>query len=61
MLEKTKQFMREVKMEMKKTVYPSKDELLGSTWVVIITVFIVSFYLGVIDVGLSRVVRVLLR
>jgi preprotein translocase subunit SecE len=61
MFEKLKQFMREVKVEMKKTVYPSRDELMGSTWVVIVTVFIVSFYLGIIDLGLSKIVRVLLR
>ncbi|MGD8352246.1 MAG: preprotein translocase subunit SecE [Nitrospirota bacterium] len=61
MFEKLKQFMREVKVEMKKTVYPSRDELMGSTWVVIVTVFIISFYLGIIDLGLSKIVRVLLR
>ncbi len=61
MLEKTKQFLKEVKIEMKKVVYPSRDELIGSTKVVIITVFIVSFYLGVIDLGLSKLVKMLLR
>lgn len=61
MFEKIKQFFREVKVEIKKVVYPSKGELVGSTWVVIITVFIVSFYLGIIDLGLSRIIRVLLR
>ena len=61
MLEKTKQFLKEVKIEMKKVVYPSRDELIGSTKVVIITVFIISFYLGVIDLGLSKLVKMLLR
>jgi preprotein translocase subunit SecE len=61
MFEKIKQFLKEVKVEIKKVVYPSRDELVGSTWVVIITVFIVSFYLGVIDLGLSKLVKMLLR
>ncbi len=61
MFEKIKQFLREVKTEVKKVVFPTKEELVGSTWVVIITVFVVSFYLGIIDLGLSRVVRMLLR
>lgn len=61
MFEKTRQFLKEVKIEMKKVVYPSRDELIGSTKVVIVTVFIVSFYLGVIDLGLSKLVKVLLR
>lgn len=61
MFEKIKQFLREVKTEIKKVVFPNRDELMGSTWVVIITVFVVSFYLGIIDLGLARVVRMLLR
>ena len=61
MFEKTRQFLKEVSIETKKVVYPSREELIGSTWVVIITVFIVSFYLGIIDLGLSRLVQMLLR
>jgi preprotein translocase subunit SecE len=61
MLNKTKEFFREVKVEIKKVVFPSKDELVGSTWVVIITVIIVSFFLGVIDLGLSKLVGMALR
>ena len=61
MFEKTKQFLKEVKVEIKKVVYPSRDELVGSTKVVIITVFIVSLYLGVIDLGLSKLVKMLVR
>jgi preprotein translocase subunit SecE len=59
-IRRIKQFLREVKIEIKKVVYPSKDELIGSTWVVIITVLIVSFYLGLIDLGLSEVIKRLL-
>lgn len=61
MIKKTKQFLREVKIEIKKVVYPSRDELIGSTWVVIVVVFIFALYLGVIDLGLSRLVKTLLR
>jgi preprotein translocase subunit SecE len=61
MINRIKQFFREVKIEIKKVVFPSKDELVGSTWVVIITVLIVSFYLGMVDMGLSELVKRLLR
>jgi preprotein translocase subunit SecE len=61
MLERIKQFFYEVKVEFKKVVFPSKDELVGSTWVVIITTVIVSFYLGAIDLGLSKLIAALLR
>jgi len=61
MIEKIKQFFREVKVETKKVVYPSKDELIGSTWVVIITVLAVSTFLGVVDLALAKLVGMALR
>ncbi|NCO84066.1 MAG: preprotein translocase subunit SecE [Nitrospirae bacterium CG_4_10_14_3_um_filter_44_29] len=61
MFNRIKEFFKEVKIEIKKVVYPSKDELVGSTWVVIITVVLVSLFLGVVDLGLSKVVSRLLR
>ena len=46
-----------MKVEAKKVIYPSKEELIGSTWVVIVTVFVVSIFLGVIDMGLGKLVN----
>ncbi len=61
MFNRIKEFFKEVKIEVKKVVYPSKDELVGSTWVVIIAVVAVSLFLGVVDLGLSKLVGRLLR
>jgi preprotein translocase subunit SecE len=61
MLNKIKEFFREVKVEIKKVVFPSKDELIGSTWVVIITVFIISIFLGIVDLSLTKAVGIALR
>lgn len=61
MISKIKQFFKEVKFEIKKVVFPTKDELVGSTWVVIITVVVISLFLGVIDLGLSELVGMALR
>ena len=61
MINKVKDFFKEVKIEMKKVVFPSKDELIGSTWVVIVVVLIVSIFLGIVDFGLSRLVGIALR
>ena len=59
-MEKIKQFFREVKVEVNKVVYPNRDELIGSTWVVIITDVVISVFLGVIDLGLTKLVGVAL-
>jgi preprotein translocase subunit SecE len=61
MIDKIKEFFREVKVEIKKVAFPTKDELLGSTWVVIITILVVSVFLGIVDLGLTRLVGVALR
>jgi preprotein translocase subunit SecE len=61
MIEKIKQFFREVKVETKKVVYPNREELIGSTWVVIITVMVVSMFLGVVDLALAKIVGLALR
>ena len=54
------QFLREVKVELSKVTWPSKKQTIGSTVVVIVFVFIVSIFLGVVDVGLSSLVRLIL-
>ncbi len=61
MIDKIKNFLREVKVETKKVVFPNKDELIGSTWVVIISVLIISFFLGVVDIGLSKIMESIIR
>lgn len=54
-------FFKDVNAEIRKVVYPKKDELIGSTWVVIITVIITALYLGAVDWGLSKFVGYLLN
>jgi preprotein translocase subunit SecE len=61
MVNKVKEFFREVKIEIKKVVFPSREELIGSTWVVIITALVISIFLGIVDLGLSKLVGIALR
>jgi preprotein translocase subunit SecE len=55
------QFLREVKVELKKVTWPSRKQTLGSTVVVLILVFIISAFLGLVDMGLSSLVRLVLQ
>jgi preprotein translocase subunit SecE len=54
------QFLREVKVELKKVTWPSRKQTIGSTVVVIILVMIISFFLGAVDIGLSSILRAVL-
>ena len=54
MFKKMVEFFHDVKLELKKVVFPTKKEVIGSTWVVIITVLIAAVFLGMVDMGLGR-------
>lgn len=60
-LEKAVQFLREVKVELRKVTWPSRKQTVGSTVVVIVLVMILALFLGVVDVGLSKLAQVLLQ
>ena len=60
-IDKSLQFLREVKVELKKVTWPTRKQTLGSTVVVLILVMIISLFLGVVDIGLSSVIRVVLQ
>ena len=48
------QFLREVRVELSKVVWPSRREALKLTGVVILFSLIVAVYLGLVDFGLNR-------
>ncbi len=54
------QFFREVKVELTKVTWPSKKQTIGSTAVVIVFVFVIAFFLGLVDIGLSNLIRLIL-
>jgi preprotein translocase subunit SecE len=55
------QFLREVKIELKKVTWPSRKQTVGTTLVVIVLVIIISLFLGIVDMGLSTVIRAVFR
>ena len=56
-----RQFLKEVRVELKKVTWPSKRDAIAGTVVVLITVFICAIFLGVVDFWLSRLIKVILR
>jgi preprotein translocase subunit SecE len=52
-IEKVKKFFAEVYAELKKVSWPSREEIRGSTMVVIVTVIIMAIVIGVVDRILS--------
>ena len=58
---KIKRFLSEIKAEIKKVVWPSRNEVYGTTIVVLVTVFIFSLFLYFIDTILFKAVTYLLN
>ena len=58
--EKIKQFLTGSKIELKKVTWPTPKQTLASTSVVIIVVIIVSTFLGIVDFGLTKIVKLIL-
>ena len=54
MFKRIVEFLQDVKLEIKKVVFPSKKEVLGSTWVVIVSVLISAVFLGIVDMALGK-------
>ena len=54
-------FFQETKQELNKVTWPSREELGQATLVVILTTFIMAFYIGVIDAIVSTAMRILIR
>jgi preprotein translocase subunit SecE len=57
MFERIKQFFKEFRVEMRKVTWPSRKEVVASTAVVLVVAFLVSFYLGLTDLLLSKLLR----
>ncbi len=61
MFSKIKNFFREVKVELKKVVFPTREEVVGSTKVVVVLVLIAATFLGLIDQLLSKLVSIVIK
>ena len=56
-LTRMRSFLTDVRGELKRTTFPSKREVQGTTAVVIVTVFLFALYLYVVDTFLFHVVE----
>ena len=60
-LEPVKDYFREVYHEGKRVTGPSRKEAMKGTYIVLITVVISALFLGVVDIGLAKIIQALIR
>ncbi len=57
----TREFLHDVRVEMKAVTWPTKDDVISTTWVVIATVAFFGVFLWVVDMGVQRAVQALIK
>ncbi|MCF6096168.1 preprotein translocase subunit SecE [Thermovorax subterraneus] len=60
-LKRSNKFIKEVRSELKKVTWPTKDELVSSTIVVIVSVALVSGFIWIVDSVLLNILKLILR
>ncbi|OLC39340.1 MAG: preprotein translocase subunit SecE [Candidatus Rokubacteria bacterium 13_1_40CM_4_69_5] len=58
---RVREFIREALVEFRKVTWPSRQELVNSTAVVIVLTIVLALFLGGVDIGLARIVERILR
>jgi preprotein translocase subunit SecE len=61
MVQKVAKFFGEVKTEMSKVTWSSREELIHSTTIVLIVMIFMAVFLGAVDLVFSQLVKLLLR
>jgi preprotein translocase subunit SecE len=59
-VESASQFLREVRIELVKVSWPSRRDVIASTSVVLVIVFLIAAFLGLVDLGLSKIIKLVL-
>jgi len=60
LLNQIKRFLKGARVELRKVTWPTPKEALASTSVVIVVVIIMSLFLGIVDLGLTKIIRLVL-
>jgi len=56
-----KKFFREVRAELKKVTWPTKNELISYTGIVFISVVVVAVLIWIIDAALTKVLELIIK
>ena len=60
-MEQVREDLKDVRSELTKVSWPTREELRDSTVVVIVTVLLVATFIGIVDQGLNRVVALIFK
>jgi preprotein translocase subunit SecE len=59
-VQKLRTFLESVKIELAKVTWPTRKETVATTGVVVVIIVLISLYLGVCDLVLAKLMRLIL-
>ncbi|MCX7966834.1 MAG: preprotein translocase subunit SecE [Syntrophorhabdaceae bacterium] len=59
--ESVKKYFLEVFLEGKRITWPSRKDTVKGTYIVLITVIISAIFLGIVDIGLAKIIQAFLK
>ena len=57
----SREFLDEVRAELRKVTWPTQKEYVGGTVGVLVIVFILTFFLGLEDYGLAKIIQLFMQ
>jgi len=60
-LVKIERFFKEAKTELTKVKWPTQKELIASTIAVIIISLVFAFFLGIVDIGIVKILKLIIK
>ncbi|OQY29281.1 MAG: preprotein translocase subunit SecE [Candidatus Cloacimonetes bacterium 4572_55] len=53
-------FLKEVRIELRNVTWPTKEETVNSTWVVLVTVVLIGVFIWMVDIFLQKLVTMII-
>jgi preprotein translocase subunit SecE len=57
----TREFLHDVRVEMKQVTWPTREDVVATTWVVVATVAFFGVFLWLVDMGVQRGVQYIFK
>jgi len=60
-VDKIKKLVGEIRLELSRVTWPKKEELWGSTWIVILVSVLLAVIIGVVDIIFSHMIKGIIK
>jgi preprotein translocase subunit SecE len=60
-LAEAKEFLHDTRVEMKQVTWPSREDVVSTTWIVVVTVAFFGVFLWLVDLGVQRAVQAIFK